>query len=384
MQLRREQVYVYRWLKKDLVQHLIFGAFVFVIIFCFFAVHSWYQGRATLLETLDYQREAFWVVFRDALIYTLFMAIPVYVNLVFIYGEQRGLLFKRPTVGKTSLRNGGFYLFLAVSFASALLFALLFAPLLKNILQVVHQEWYQMVFIILFLIICTTGISFTKRTIEKNRAMERLERRNAIRQRREVERQLQLIKKQIRPHFLFNTLANLQILARDKADELPTLIGQLSFLLRYVVYHTEARVVSLQEEVNFIKSYLKLQSLQLSNGTDLRFICRGTINDQHHIPPMILIQFVENCFKHYNRIGTGRKFIHITLEVSDHVLLALLENSYKLSKTPVEDFTQEEKSNGIGIAAAKENLQLIYQGRSDLTSEITDDTYSVRLKIPLI
>ncbi len=384
MQIRKGHAHIYYWLKKDLVQHLGFGFFVFVLIFCFFAIHAWYQGKIELLETLDYKREAFWIVFREAAIYTLAMAIPVYLNLALIYKGRIQELLATKIFNQADVRGWAFYLFLGFSLIIAIVFALMYAPMFNHLLRLIQQEWYQTVLAILIFILCTTGISYTKEAIERNRELERLERKEAIRKRREAEKQLHFIKKQIRPHFLFNTLANLKILAQNKSDALPGLIGELSRLLRYLVYRTDERLVPLEEELSFLASYLELQELQLSRGTDLQFTRKGKVEHHHRIAPMILLQFIENCFKHYNRKGEGAKFIHIELTIQDDLLEVCIENSYKPNVRNEDNFMEKPRTGGLGLASAIENINLVYQDNCDLVIEAWDQVHSVHLKIPLL
>ncbi|GJM34729.1 MAG: histidine kinase [Saprospiraceae bacterium] len=384
MFIRKGQARIYQWLRKDLIQHLGFGVFVFVLVFCFFAIHAWYQGRIELLETLDYKREAFWIVFREAAIYTLAMAIPVYFNLALIYKGRIQEFLETRIFTKADLRGWGFYIFLGFSMITAIVFALMYAPMFNHLLLLIKQEWYQTVLAILIFILCTTGISYTKEAIERHRELERMERREAIRKRREAEKQLQFIKKQIRPHFLFNTLANLKILAQTKSEALPGLIGELSRLLRYLVYHTDERLVPLEEELNFLASYLELQELQLSKGTNLQFTRRGEVKAHHRIAPMILLQFIENCFKHYNHKGNEPKFIHIELDISADYLDVLIENSYKPNARNEDNFTEKHRNGGVGLASAIENIHLVYSDSCTLVIEAKNNVHTVHLKIPLL
>ncbi len=384
MLIRKGQVYIYHWLKKDLIQHLGFGFFVFVLIFCFFAIHAWYQGRIELLETLDYKREAFWIVFREAAIYTLAMAVPVYLNMALIYKGRIQELLTRKIFTKADLRGWGFFLFLGFSLIMSIVFALVYAPMFNHLLRLIQQEWYQTVLAILIFILCTTGLSYTKEAIERHRELERMERKEAIRKRREVEKQLQFIKKQIRPHFLFNTLANLKILAQAKSDALPGLIGELSRLLRYLVYQTDERLVPLEEELSFLSSYLELQELQLSKGTDLQFTRKGKVEHHHRIAPMILLQFIENCFKHYNHKGQGPKFIHIVLDIKDNMLDVRIENSYIPNVRNEDNFSEKMRTGGVGLASAIENIHLVYSDNCTMAIEAKNQVHSVHLKIPLL
>ncbi|MCB0555937.1 MAG: histidine kinase [Phaeodactylibacter sp.] len=384
LRITKAQVQVFQILRKDVVQHLAFGGLVFVVVFCFFAIHAWYQGKAELLEALDYKRKAFWIVFREALLYTFMMGVPVYFNLIFIYkGRVQAFLEKR-IFTRTRLQGWGFHIFLTLSFFTSIAFALLYAPLIHAYFEIPDQKWYELSIVILFLIICTTGVSFTKEAIEHSRELERKSRQEAIRRGRELERELNFIKKQIRPHFLFNTLANLQVLARRKADNLPELIGELSRLLRHLVYKTNEKLAPLEDELNFIESYISLQRLQLSRNTELLLETEGEVKALHRIAPMILLLFVENCFKHYNSKGPGKKLIHIHFQIEEDYLYATIRNTFKPNARNEDTLHERREEGGVGLATALENLNLVYKGRQKVNIGQDGQLFTVQLQIPLL
>ena len=343
MTLTKAQAKLYRLLRKDIIQHLMFGGTVLIVVFCYLAIHAWYQGKAELLETFGYKREAFFKVFREALGYTL--GFPVYFNLFFVYQGRLQTLLGRSIFPRARLKDWSFYLFLFLSSITALIFSLLSMPIIRSAFDIVNQEWYELTIVILFFILCTTGVSYTKQAIERSRELERKARLEAYRRRREAERELQFIKKQIRPHFLFNTLANLQVLARRKADNLPELIGELSRLLRHLVYKTNEKLAPLEDELNFIESYISLQRLQLSRNTELLLETEGEVKALHRIAPMILLLFVENCFKHYNSKGPGKKLIHIHFQIEEDYLYATIRNTFKPNARD-EDTIHERREEG--------------------------------------
>ncbi len=383
MTLTRAQAKLYRILRKDIVQHLMFGATVLIVIFCYFAIHAWYQGKAELLETFGYKREAFYKVFREALGYTLLLGLPVYFNLFFVYQERLQALLGRRIFPKARLKDWSFYLFLFLSSITALVFSLIYVPIIRSAFDIVNHEWYELTLVILFFILCTTGVSYTKQAIERSRQLERKARLESFRRRREAERELHFIKKQIRPHFLFNTLANLQVLAHRKSEYLPALIGELSRLLRYLVYQTNEKLVPLEDELRFIKSYMELQRLQVSKSTELLYELEGEVKQNYRIPPMVLLLFVENCFKHYNRRKPGGAFIRLRFRIEDDYLYARISNSYKANFRN-EDTMSVLPGKGVGLPTAIENLDLVYQKRYALDIRAEDGVYSVSLKAPLL
>ena len=382
MTLTRAQAKLYRILRKDIIQHLMFGGTVLIVVFCYFAIHAWYQGKAELLETFGYKREAFFKVFREALGYTLLLGFPVYFNLFFVYQERLQALLGRSIFPKARHKDWSFYLFLFLSSITALVFSLLYVPIIRAAFDIVNQEWYELTIVILFFILCTTGVSYTKQAIERGRELERKARLESFRRRRESERELHFIKKQIRPHFLFNTLANLQVLARRKSEYLPALIGELSRLLRYLVYQTNEKLVPLEDELRFIKSYMELQRLQVPKSTELVFELEGEVQHNYRIPPMVLLLFVENCFKHYDSRSQGGAFIHISFRIEDGHFYARMANSYK------ENFRNEDtmsgfSGSGVGLPTAVENLDLVYKEKYKLEINTSGGNYSVLLQLPL-
>lgn len=382
MTLTKAQAKLYRLLRKDIIQHLMFGGTVLIVVFCYLAIHAWYQGKAELLETFGYKREAFFKVFREALGYTLLLGFPVYFNLFFVYQGRLQTLLGRSIFPRARLKDWSFYLFLFLSSITALIFSLLSMPIIRAAFDIVNQEWYELTIVILFFILCTTGVSYTKQAIERSRELERKARLEAYRRRREAERELHFIKKQIRPHFLFNTLANLQVLAHRKSEYLPALIGELSRLLRYLVYQTNEKLVPLEDELSFIKSYIELQRLQVTKNTELLYEMEGEVLHRHRIPPMVLLLFVENCFKHYGGNQAREKFIHIGFKVEEGRFLARIENSYKANSRN-EDTMAVQPGSGVGLRTATENLDLVYKKNYSLGINAKGGVYSVLLEVPL-
>lgn len=383
MRISKIQDDLYQALRRDLTQHLAFGLVVLIVVFCFFAVHAWYQGKAELLDTFGYRREAFLKVFREALGYTLMMGVPVYFNLFFVYqGRLQGLLSPR-FIDEKRMKDWSFYLFLLLSLLTAVLFSFLYAPIVRAVFDIINQQWYELVIAILIFMLCTTGLTFTKDAIERSRELERKERQDIIRRRREAEQQLDFIKRQIRPHFVFNTLANLQILARRKDDALPELIGKLSRLLRHLVYQTNERFVPLEDELKFIRSYVELQRLQLAEGAELSYEEAGQPISGARVAPMILLLFVENCFKHYNSRGDGQKRIELSFQMQGAWLHARISNTFKRYARNEGIAQADAAHRGIGLAAAMENLELVYKDNYQLEVEEVPPFFHVQLKIPL-
>ena len=126
-----------------------------------------------------------------------------------------------------------------------------------------------------------------------------------------LEAEKKFLKSQINPHFLFNTLNNLYSLAMIKSDKTADAIQQLSELLRYSIYESENKLVALSKELDYIKHYIKLQTLK-DDSFESKINYKSTVTDGDlYIPPMILLPIIENAFKHGNLTNCGEwVFVH--------------------------------------------------------------------------
>ncbi|HEX8529752.1 MAG TPA: histidine kinase [Cytophagales bacterium] len=188
--------------------------------------------------------------------------------------------------------------------------------------------------------------------------------------------ELNFLKSQVNPHFFFNTLNNIYSLAYRKSDKAPLAIARLSQLMRYLLSSSGKAKVRLQEEIEYIDSYIDLMRLRFTDGFRVRFGKEGKIED-HLIEPMLLIPFVENAFK-YSPAGLTQAGIDIRLSVHGYTLTFTVENPYQPDQ-PVEPST----STGIGQVNVEKRLALLYPGQHELNITKAFDTYRVALKIQL-
>lgn len=378
--ITKRQARFIRLMKKDVVQHLSFGLGVFIIVFSIFSIIAWQQGalgQSSIIEALNIPSkiDVYAKIFLETLFYNLVLIIPVYLNFFFVFKGQFQQIFKIKLINEAQLKGWGFYLFLTASAFTAFIFGWALTPGFDLVSQIVAPQWFVNSFVILLLILCTSGISFIKDSLDRMRAVER---RGKIQTRRE----LNFIKKQIRPHFLFNTLANLQILAKQKSEDLPDLMAQLSKLLRYLLYRTHEAFVPVEQELEFIKSYVALEELQLPGQTELNLTIDGQVTNGQVIAPMLLLTFVENCFKHYNKKEKEEKFIRINVQINDKFLMMGTANTFK-SNAPNEHDTEEGKYGGLGLKNVRENLGLIYKDQFELETHSSDNVFFTQLKVPL-
>jgi two-component system LytT family sensor kinase len=189
------------------------------------------------------------------------------------------------------------------------------------------------------------------------------------------ESELKLLKSQIQPHFLFNTLNNIYLLALEKSDKTPDLVLRLSEMLSYITYDCNAEKISLNKEIEFINSFIELQKLRYETF-DIKMNISGDIHDKQ-IAPMILHTFIDNSFKHGAELDKSNPWIRITLNIKDNILSFTVLNSKR------KDESLKTKKPGIGIPNATKRLEMIYHDRHELVIKNSDTQYSVFLKIEL-
>lgn len=196
-------------------------------------------------------------------------------------------------------------------------------------------------------------------------------------QHREIE--LQLLRSQLSPHFLFNVLNNLYGLSMVKDNKVPGLILKLSDLLRYSIYDTGKEYVPLTNELSYIDNYIELEKIRI--GDKLSFVSniqRSNI-EGINIAPMLLIVFIENAFKHSKNTLLHEIQIELSLQVIDDKLIFTVKNSYT-------DETPENKSAeipGIGLAVTLKRLELLYPGKYTLEKTKENGYYHVKLQLSI-
>jgi sensor histidine kinase YesM len=188
--------------------------------------------------------------------------------------------------------------------------------------------------------------------------------------------ELNLLKSQLNPHFLFNTLNNLYTLALKKSDRTPEVIAKLSDILDYMLYQCKDDFVSLKSEVNLLNNYIELEKIRYGKRLNLTF--NHTIEDDFKIAPLLLLTFVENAFKHgiSQEISIGT--IQIMLQAKKNEIYFKIENS----KPTLKKHKSNNKRDSIGLENIRKQLEILYN-KNNYILNINEDntTYSVILKL---
>lgn len=194
--------------------------------------------------------------------------------------------------------------------------------------------------------------------------------------REKLQTELKLLKDQLHPHFLFNTLNNIYSLSLQQSAKAPEMILKLSGLLNFMIYDGMSQTIPLRKELQALKDYIELERLRLNTRLELTFEATGDI-DQQQVPPMLLFPFVENCFKHGSHKTTEKVWISFNLVAQGDTLIAQIENS-----VPGELSNATGQGSGIGLANVQRRLELLYPGRYELRIH-REETYLVKLKLKL-
>lgn len=200
----------------------------------------------------------------------------------------------------------------------------------------------------------------------------------AILQKEKTDSELQLLKTQIHPHFLFNTLNNLYALSIEQSPKVPDAILKLSDLLDYVLYQCSGASVPLEKEVAFIKNYIELESLRYGDKLDLCFNFELE-ESKHQVVPLVLLSLVENVFKHGVR-GNKTPKVELSIKVEKQALHFKAYNN----KPQAVSKASASLRKGIGSTNVKKQLDLLYPNQYDLQIEDLPESYSVSLKLPLL
>lgn len=191
-----------------------------------------------------------------------------------------------------------------------------------------------------------------------------------------LEAETKALKAQINPHFLFNSLNNIYALAQMKSDKTPDAILHLSDILRYVTYESNQNFVDLKDEIKTIESFILLQALKDDNQSNIR-IEIDSANGHYKIAPLLLIPFIENCFKHSNHEEKEKGWIEIKLKAADGKIRLICANSYP-DKAALKDIT-----GGVGMENVRKRLALIYPDKHTLSIKDDLNTYTASLEINL-
>jgi len=190
------------------------------------------------------------------------------------------------------------------------------------------------------------------------------------------ESELQFLRSQINPHFLFNNLNNLYSYALQESPKTPEIILEMSGVLRYMLYESKEQFVPLKKELEQLGNFIRLYKLQIEDRGEVHFDV-DKIEGDYKIAPLILIVFIENAFKHSQSGQSSDIEIDISVKLSKSILEFRCKNNYQ------SGFSLDSVAKGIGLQNVKKRLELLYPNKHLLHIEEADNSYKVLLKLEL-
>ncbi len=232
-------------------------------------------------------------------------------------------------------------------------------------------QYIMNIFFNLFILALSLGYGLTRNWIknEKNNQQLKEEKLTA---------ELDFLKAQLNPHFLFNVLNMAFSSATSSGDERTAdMIEKLASLMRYMLYESNVNKIELSKEIDYIENYINLQKMRLSEDlpVNIKFHVYGNSN-KNKIAPLILIPFVENAFKHGIKLEEKSDII-IELNINDSELIFTVENTIFNTRANLEN-----KSSGLGLINVRKRLEILYSGKYQLET-YKDDKFMVTLKMSL-
>jgi two-component system, LytTR family, sensor kinase len=236
-----------------------------------------------------------------------------------------------------------------------------------------HNHFFDVLSFIMIALIL--GISTSITLVRKWQADQQL---NLVLQQEKTSSELSFLKAQINPHFFFNTLNNIYALTYADADTSRKAIHQLSRMMRYLLYDTQQTYTQLSQEINFIKDFISLMQLRLTDIVKIKFDYPENLNDVQ-IAPMLFLPFVENAFKHGTSVNEPSD-IYISIKQQNNQLELVVNNTIIANQSPAVD-----EYGGIGLENTRRRLDILYPGRHILIIDplAAPNRYSIYLKLDL-
>jgi two-component system sensor histidine kinase AlgZ len=181
------------------------------------------------------------------------------------------------------------------------------------------------------------------------------------------------LKSQVNPHFFFNMLNNLYGLVGTDAKKAQDLILKLSDMMRYSIYEGEKELVSLEEEMEYLKNYIELHKMRYRKEIDVKF--EAEIEDDYKVMPLLFIILLENAFKHGVENLSKDAYVYINIKAKDNKVFFEIENNF--------DQTLPEESKGIGLKNLKRRLELVYPKKHTLSFSTNENVYKAQLTLQL-
>jgi len=346
-------------ISKTYSRYKIIGQSLFWLCSVIFAITAFYVAS-------DYQLVLNLELLLQALIPNIGFALAVYVNLYVLVPR---LLKQKNYIFYT------FWLIVLLSVSSLLIQTILVYGLkTKSFADQFSSMFSSHFFTTAFYVGITSLFKFVKDWIQ----LQEMRLRYSQIEREKLEAELNTLKSQLNPHFLFNCLNNVYSLALTNSPKTPEIILKLSDLMRHVLYESRENFIPVKKELDFLSNFIELQKIRLNNKIDINYSISGIIPDLKVIP-LIFEPFIDNAFKHGLKNPAPSPYIHITISFHEKIMRSTISNNYQQVNT-----AQSNQSSGIGLKNIEKRLEYLYQ-KTDYSYEVvkTPETFTIRLEVQL-
>lgn len=223
-------------------------------------------------------------------------------------------------------------------------------------------------FNLFFVVFIAIAIKFYKRWSEIDYREQKV-------QKEKVEAELQMLKTQINPHFLFNTLNSIYVLAMKNSEQTANMVMKLSDILDYILYKIDTPRIAISAEIQMIENYIELEKIRFTNRVNLS-LSAGIESKDIQIPPMLIIPFIENAFKHGVAKSLEKSWIKISIQERGKMMNIAVSNSKGQNQAKSE-------TGGIGLANVKKRLEILFHDSYILDISEKINSYEVFLSIPI-
>lgn len=231
-------------------------------------------------------------------------------------------------------------------------------------MRIISTVWDTMAFLIF-----TGMIRFTLDWFDLENKKKQLENEKLV-------AELNYLKAQINPHFLFNTLHNLNYLVYSGSKNATEVIIKLSNIMRYMIYDANKERVALKKEIEYMNDYIHLESIRLNQKFHLDFMVTGGV-DQIEIAPLVMLTFLENAFKHGVSDQEENCWIKVNLRTNENAI------DYEVSNKILKSTASRNLKSGFGLENVKKRLELSYPNQYALNIREEDSVYNVHLTLKL-
>ncbi len=333
-----------KWLNRTWLHHTLLWMLSFYIVGSYFSISSY-------LKIIDF-------------IYSFFFHIPL---LALVYLNIRWI-----TPNYFSYQK--IYLFLLLNLLNLFFTVLLHEILFEAVIPILPIEFYIVSFIDIRVLIAIFIIYLILSTLLKlSKSWFQLER--AEKERNFLE--LNALKSQVNPHFLFNTLNSIYSLSLSGASQTPDVVLKLSQLLKYMIYDIVEEKVSLAKEIKLISDYLDIQKVRLDESCQINFEI-SISDDKIMIPPLLFFPLIENSFKHGLKAVSKNSYVNLQLSNKGNYLCFIIENN----KGKIDEI-EEKGSHGIGLQNVRKRIDHTYGNKANINIQDLADKFIVELNLKI-